>query len=231
MIPVGDDNSKRTLKPYVNYLLIALNIFVFVILQKGGTDEHFTLQYALVPTEIITGRDVVFDGLGVTPIPYFLTIFTSIFLHGSWMHLGGNMLYLWIFGDNLENRMGHKGYLFFYLLCGLAAGLSHVAYTVILDKQMLVPCLGASGAIAGVMGGYLLIYPKNRVAVYVLFLGTFRIPAFLVLGIWIIFQLISGYQLLNTDMGGVAYAAHIGGFLFGMITARLFPIKNENYWR
>lgn len=229
MLPLGDDDSRHTLTPWVNYLLIAVNVFVFVVLQQMGNNQTFTLEYALVPAEIMTGNDVVFDEIGVTPVPVYFTLITSVFLHGSLMHLGGNMLYLWIFGDNLENRIGHKWFLIFYLLCGVVASLSHIFYTELADKQQYVPSLGASGAIAGIMGGYLSLYPHNKIRIFIFFIGVIKIPAFVALGVWILFQLFNGYQLLFSDAGGVAYMAHIGGFILGLLTVRLFPIKNPRY--
>lgn len=221
MIPIGDDDSDHTLTPWINYLLVAINIAVFVWLQGMGTNEDFTLSYAVVPEEILSGRDVIYDGLGVSPQPLYITLITSIFLHGSWMHLLGNMLFLWIYGDNLENRLGHFRFLLYYLLCGMVASLAHILYTWLIGKQLLIPSLGASGAIAGIMGGYMLLYPGNRVSVLFIF-GVIRLPAFITLGIWILMQLFNGYQSLWSDAGGVAYLAHIGGFFVGMLIVKLF---------
>jgi membrane associated rhomboid family serine protease len=167
MFPIGDDNSDRTLTPYVNYLIIALNIIVFVFLQGMSGNNLFTYSYATVPGEILSGRDIVTDakvltdpytgehftmpGLGPTDIPVYLTLITSMFMHGGIAHIAGNMLYLWIFGDNIENTIGHKRYLFFYLLCGIIASLSHVFATKLLGQNVLIPSLGASGAISGVL--------------------------------------------------------------------------------
>src|SRR4051812_8341944 len=129
MIPIGDDNSDLTITPFINYFLIALNIIVFIFLQGGGTNDHFTYAYSTVPAEIINGKDYSTGMLEPTPVPVYFTILTSMFMHGSWAHLLGNMLYLWIFGDNIENRLGHARYLIFYLLCGILASLSHVFAT------------------------------------------------------------------------------------------------------
>ena len=235
MIPIGDDNSDRLIKPIVNWLLIAANIFVFVALQGLGSNQRFTLAYATVPAEILSGRDIaaeipVRDAYGrtvdqlilePTPIPVYLTLLTAMFMHGGLAHLAGNMLYLWIFGDNLENVMGHGRYLFFYLTTGVFASLSHVWVTAFFDANPLIPSLGASGAISGVLGGYILLFPRRRVRVIWLY-QVMHVPALLSIGIWFVFQLISGVGMLGGEMGGVAYGAHIGGFLAGVVLVKLF---------
>lgn len=167
LLPIGDDNRDRRITPIVNYLLIVLNIFVFIYWQQFGNNVPFTFAYATVPGEILTGTDYItyseiltdpytgqsfeMPGLQPTPVPVFLTLFTSIFMHAGLAHLLGNMMFLGIFGDNLENVMGHLKYLVFYLLCGVLSGLSHVLSTWILGQNMLIPSLGASGAIYGVL--------------------------------------------------------------------------------
>jgi membrane associated rhomboid family serine protease len=224
MIPIGDDNSGHRLTPVFNYLLIGLNIVVFVFFQGSGSDQQFTYAYSTVPAEIIEGRDITGGYLQPTPIPVYGTLITSMFMHGGWAHLVGNMLYLWIFGDNIENRLGHLKYLLFYIFCGLIASLSHVFATSFFSPDnMLIPSLGASGAISGVMGGYLFLFPRNRVHVF-LGRGIVPVPAFVALGIWIVFQVISGMGMLGGQQsgGGVAYAAHIGGFIAGMLLIKLF---------
>lgn len=221
MLPIGDDDSGHTLKPWVNYILVAINFVVFVFFQRMGANEDFTLSYAVVPAEIVTNVDVVYDGMGVSPWPIYVTLITSIFLHGSWMHLLGNMLFLWIYGDNLENRLGHVRFFIFYLLCGVAASLTHILYTEIVGKQIYIPSLGASGAIAGIMGAYILLFPGNSIRVLFIF-GIIRLPAFITLGVWILFQLLNGYESLWSDAGGVAYLAHIGGFFVGMLLVNFF---------
>ncbi len=224
MIPIGDNNSDRIRTPYVNYILLALNLLVFVYYQQMGADQSFTLSFSAIPHEIVTGKDVLFnETMGATPIPVQLTIFTAMFMHGGIAHLAGNMLYLWVFGDNLENRMGHLKYLLFYLLTGIIATFCHVALCFILQKDLLTPSLGASGAISGVLGGYLVLFPKNQVRVFLIAL-VIKVPAFITLGLWIGLQLWSGWGSLgqNGEGGGVAYAAHIGGFLAGMLLVRLF---------
>lgn len=224
MIPLGDDNSDRRLTPFVNYILIAINVLVFIAFQGSGTNEQFTFAFSTVPEEITKGQDIAAGLLEPTPIPVYGTLITSMFMHGNWAHLLGNMLYLWIFGDNLENRLGHSRYLGFYLLCGILASLSHVFATAAFSPQnMLIPSLGASGAISGVMGGYLLLFPKSRVRV-LLGRGIVQVPAFVALGVWIVFQVISGMGMLGGEEqgGGVAYAAHIGGFVAGLVLVKLF---------
>ena len=223
MIPLSDNNSDRTRTPYINYLLIAINIMVFVYYQQFGMDQQFLMSFSTIPEEILTGKDVVFPGnMGITPMPVHLTLITSMFMHGGLAHLGGNMLYLWVFGDNLENRMGHLRYLIFYLLTGLIASICHVLLSQFLGKDLLVPSLGASGAISGVLGGYLLLFPRNEVRVFVIAL-VIKVPAFITLGLWIGLQLMSGWGSLGAESGGgVAYAAHIGGFFAGLLLVKMF---------
>jgi membrane associated rhomboid family serine protease len=227
MIPISDNNSDRVRTPFVNYILIALNILVFMYYQQFGTNHAFLLSFATIPHEILTGVDVVYEGgLGITPIPVQLTLLTSMFMHGSIAHLAGNMLYLWVFGDNLESRMGHKKYLLFYLLTGLIASLCHVFVASLLGKDLMIPSLGASGAISGVLGGYLVLFPTNQVRVLVIAF-VMKVPAFITLGLWIALQLFSGWGSLGADGGGVAYAAHIGGFFAGMLLVKVFGKGRE----
>ena len=221
MIPIGDDNTGRTITPYVNYLLIAINIFVFVFSQGLGTNESFLMSYSTVPKEILTGRDIVGGGLQPTPIPVYGTIFTAMFMHGGIAHIAGNMMYLWIFGDNLENVMGHLRYLVFYLLCGVLATLAHVFMSAYTGTGLYVPSLGASGAISGVLGGYMMLFPKNSIRMLVIPF-VIRVNAFIALGLWIVLQLIDGWGALGREGGGVAYAAHIGGFLYRNFLLKVF---------
>lgn len=221
MMPIGDDNSGRTITPFINYLIIAANILVFVFAQGLGGNEAFLMSFSTVPQEILTNQDLTSNGLGTTPIPVYGTIFTAMFMHGSIAHIAGNMLYLWIFGDNLENAMGHLRYLVFYLLAGLCATLSHVLLASYTHTGLLVPSLGASGAIAGVLGGYLILFPRNRVRVFAI-RGVMYVNAIVALGIWIVLQVISGVGALGQEGGGVAYAAHVGGFFAGMILVKFF---------
>ena len=246
VFPVWDDNSDRTTFPYVNYAFIALNIFVFVVLQKLGSDTSFTYSFSTVPAEIMSGTDVVtpartveiatgqsvrVPGLGETPLSVYLTLFTSMFMHGGIAHIFGNMVFLWVFGDNIEDRLGHVRYVIFYLLCGVIASLAHVFTTAAFagtQNDMLVPSLGASGAISGVLGGYILLHPSRRVTV-ILFRFLTDVPAYVAIGIWFAFQLISGLGLLGggSELGGVAYAAHIGGFLAGLVLIKFFDMGHR----
>ena len=244
VFPLYDDNTGRATTPWVNYALIALNIFVFVVFQGIGTNEHFTYSFSTVPLEIITGRDIVtpdrvlvhpvtgqrllVPGLGETPLTVYFTLISSMFMHGGLAHIGGNMLFLWIFGDNIEDRLGHVRYLIFYLVCGLLASLAHVFTTWAFatdESSMLIPSLGASGAISGVLGGYILLHPARRVTV-LLFRFLTDVPAWVAIGIWFAFQLISGIGMLGpgSKQGGVAYAAHIGGFIAGLVLIKFFDM-------
>jgi membrane associated rhomboid family serine protease len=161
MLPIGDDDSDRRFAPLINYVLIAINVLVFVFLQGMGGNEKFTYAFSTVPAEILTER-ILRRCLEPTPVPVYFTLITSMFMHGGWAHLLGNMLFLWVFGDNIENRIGHIRYLIFYLVCGIIASLSHVFVS---GSDSLIPSLGASGAISGVLGGYLLLFPSRRVRV------------------------------------------------------------------
>lgn len=245
MIPISDDNSDRKTFPFINYILIGINILVFILYQKFGTDLHFTFSYATVPAEIMSGHDIItqptfvndplsgqqveIPGLGVTPIPVYLTLFTALFMHGGFLHLAGNMLYLLIFGDNLEDHMGHINYLFFYILCGVLASLTHVSTDYLFGENHLIPSLGASGAISGVMGGYLLLFPRRSVRV-LFFVFLVRLPAFIILGFWIGLQIANGTGYLGgSEASGIAYAAHIGGFIAGLLLVKVFikPVEIE----
>ena len=246
VFPLYDDNTDRHTTPFVNYAIIALNIFVFVVLQRLGTDTDFTYSFSTVPAEIVSGRDIVtppreveymgqrvlIPGLGETPLSVYFTLFSSMFMHGGIAHIAGNMLFCWIFGDNIEDRLGHVKYLIFYLLCGLLASLAHVFATAAFSGQsenMLVPSLGASGAISGVLGGYILLHPTRRVTV-ILFRFLTQVPAYVAIGIWFLFQLISGLGMLGegSQTGGVAYAAHIGGFIAGVVLIKLFDRGHQS---
>ena len=241
MIPIGDDNSDRRITPIVNYLLIVANIAVFVLLQGMGGNDRFTYAFSTVPQEIVSGKDVVthshtvtdpasgqtFEqpGLGHTPMSVYLTLLVSMFMHGGIAHIAGNMLYLWIFGDNIENRLGHGRYLSFYLVCGVIASLAHVFTTAATHGDMLVPSLGASGAISGVLGGYSLLFPGRRVRM-MMGRGTTDMPAWVAIGMWFLFQVVAGMGLLGggSHAGGVAYAAHVGGFIAGLLLVKLFAV-------
>jgi membrane associated rhomboid family serine protease len=236
IFPIGDDNSTRTKVPVVNYILIAVNVLVFVFLQGLGTNEQFNNSFSTVPEEIATGRDIErrvvvtaggqeghFD-LERTPGSVYLTLLTSMFMHGSIMHIFGNMLFLWIFGDNVEEAIGRGRYLIFYLVCGVIASLSHVFATVMFGGNPYIPSLGASGAISGVLGGYIVLFPRNQVRVFLLRVLT-TVPAVVAIGLWFLFQLFEGYVNSGPQAGGgVAYAAHVGGFIAGVVLIKLFAI-------
>jgi len=231
MFPIGDDNSDRTTTPVVNYVFIGLNILVFLLLQQFGSNDAFTYAFSLVPREVTTGIDisgvqVVKDSLGntgqiqlfPTPLPVYFNFLSSMFMHGDIMHIFGNMLFLWIFGDNLEDRIGHVRYAIFYVVCGLAAAIAQV----IMGPDSVIPMLGASGAISGVLGGYMLLFPHRRVRAFIFRFLT-EVPAYAAVGIWIVYQLVLGY-LSPSGGGGVAYAAHIGGFVAGLALIKIFAI-------
>jgi membrane associated rhomboid family serine protease len=207
MFPIGDDNSARRSIPYVTYALVAINVLVFFLELSNG--EAFIREWAFIPAR--------FSADPVAGIP---TVFSAMFMHGGWLHLGGNMLYLWIFGDNVEDRFGHLKYLSFYLLAGIAATFAQ--YLVL--PESTVPNVGASGAIAGVLGAYLLMFPRARINV-LLGRSVVAMPAILVLGFWIVLQLVSGVGSIaytDADVGGVAYMAHVGGFVAGFLMAFVF---------
>jgi membrane associated rhomboid family serine protease len=201
MFPIGDDDSSRRTTPIVTYALIALNLLFFFVELSGG--DPFIQQWSVVPRRLIAN-----------PGADFPTIFTSMFMHAGWLHLGGNMLYLWIFGDNVEDSLGHLKFLVFYIVCGIAATLAQLAFSA----GSNVPNLGASGAIAGVLGSYLVLFPRGQVKV-LMGRGVIPMPALVVIGIWIVLQLVSGIgSISNTaETGGVAYMAHIGGFVAGLV--------------
>jgi membrane associated rhomboid family serine protease len=206
MLPIGDDDSARRSFPFVTYAFIALNV-VFFLVELGGGDP-FIEKWAFVPSRFLAN-----------PGADFVTLFTSMFMHAGWLHLGGNMLYLWIFGDNVEDRFGPFKYVVFYLLCGLAATGAQLVF----NSGSSIPNLGASGAIAGVLGAYVLLFPQGRVSVLQ---GQSVIPvsALLVIGLWFVLQLFSGIGSIATvaDTGGVAFMAHIGGFVAGVLLTFLF---------
>ena len=206
MFPIGDDDSARRTMPVVTYALIALNIIVFFIELNGG--DAFIKQWAFVPSRFISN-----------PASEMSTIFTAMFMHGGWLHLFGNMLYLWIFGDNVEDEFGHLKFLAFYLLCGIAATFAQFYFSM----QSNVPNVGASGAIAGMLGAYIVMFPAARVNVLVA-RQVVALPAVAVLGFWIVLQLFSGVGSIaqTADTGGVAYMAHIGGFAAGLLMSFLF---------
>src|SRR5450759_680449 len=206
MFPIGDDDTSRRTVPLVTYALVILNVIFFIIELSGG--ESFIGKWAFVPSRFLAN-----------PLGDFLTLFTSLFMHAGWVHLGGNMLYLWIFGDNVEDRFGHIKFTLFYLLCGVAATFAQLAFSAASN----IPNLGASGAIAGVLGAYILMFPQGKVNV-LMGRGVIPMPALVVIGLWIVLQFFSGIGSIATtaDTGGVAYMAHIGGFIAGFVLTFLF---------
>jgi membrane associated rhomboid family serine protease len=206
MLPIGDDNSARRTVPLVTYALIVLNV-LFFFLELGGGDA-FIMKWAFVPSRFLAN-----------PGGEFPTLFSSMFMHAGWLHLGGNMLYLWIFGDNVEDRFGHAKFTIFYLLCGLAATFAQLAFSL----ESNIPNLGASGAIAGVLGAYILLFPQGRVRV-LQGQRIIQVPALMAIGLWIVLQLFSGIGSIagSADTGGVAYMAHIGGFVAGFVLTFVF---------
>ncbi len=246
VFPLYDDNTGRRITPFVNYALIALNVFVFFVLQGMGSNDRFTYAFSTVPQEIVTNTDIVSPdehirdprtgqvivapGLQRTPGSVYLTLLTSMFMHGSLMHLLGNMLFLWIFGDNVEDDLGHVRYTAFYLICGLLASLAHVATAYMFNRDTLVPSLGASGAISGVMGGYILLHPHRRVTVF-LFRFLTQVPGYVAVGLWFLFQIIASLEMFrpSDERGGVAHGAHIGGFIAGVALVKLFALGRERY--
>jgi membrane associated rhomboid family serine protease len=223
MIPLRDDNPTE-LPPIVTIALIAACalVFFYEVSLPEQIAEAFIFQYGAIPA-LVLGHPAGHRALPpeVVAVPAYLTLFTSMFLHGGWMHLIGNMLYLWIFGNNIEDVMGHVRFVVFYFTCGIVAALSHA----VTDPGSTVPMVGASGAISGVLGAYLLLFPRAKVLI-ILPLGMFSrlmyVPAGFVLGLWFLMQVFSGGMSLGREGGGVAFFAHVGGFLAGMVLIGLF---------
>ena len=234
MFPLHDDNP-TTARPYVTVSFIVVCVFVFLWqISLGEAGQRVIFSLGVIPAVLLDIRELSPD-LALIPPP--LTVLTSMFLHGGWMHLTGNMLYLWIFGNNVEDAMGHGRFVLFYILCGTAA----VVAQALPNPQSTVPMIGASGAISGILGAYLLLYPHARVLVAVpfgFFIHTMRLPAVFVLGFWFLMQLLNS-MLAGNQEGGVAFSAHIGGFIAGMIlipffrrrgVALLQPGRNRHRW-
>jgi membrane associated rhomboid family serine protease len=230
MFPLYDENEPGRGIAWVTLALIAINIAVFLLLQQAGGDNNFTYGYSTSPLEITTGRDIVVpqpvtvDGVRVLipeepgPNPIYLTLLTSMFMHGGWLHLGGNMLFLFVFGDNVEHYIGSFLYLAFYLVAGIVASFAQI----LVDPTSPIPNLGASGAISGVLGAYIVLFPRNRVVVFLLrFLVP--VPAFVAIGLWAVLQFINGIGSIavTAETGGVAYLAHVGGFITGVVVGFL----------
>lgn len=239
LFPISDDDRRLSGPALVTWGLIAANLAVFFLLQQAGGNEAFTYGWSVIPQEIMTGEDITantrvqVEGRSITipqapgPTPIYLTLLSSMFMHGGFAHIFGNLLYLWIFGDNVEHRFGSGAFLAFYLVSGLAATAAQIA----LNPDGIVPNLGASGAISGVLGAYLVLFPRNRVtAIFLYFIVS--IPAVVAIGLWIVFQFFNGLGSIMVSQetaGGVAYGAHIGGFAAGVVLAFILRsvIKKE----
>jgi membrane associated rhomboid family serine protease len=226
MFPLKDDNP-TTITPIVTWMLIAVNTVIFLYqVSLGPKGLQFVYQYGAIPA-VVTGEASLPKQF--VAIPPFLSIFTSMFLHGGWLHLIGNMWYLWIFGNNIEEAMGRLRYLVFYIVCGLTASLSHI----LLNAGSTLPSIGASGAIAGVLGAYLLLYPRARVLTFVVlifFIRLLYIPAGFILGFWFLLQLMNSSAAGSQNSGGVAVWAHIGGFIAGLVLVGLFKKKEVRFF-
>jgi len=226
-MPLRDDDTDRRTVPVVTYALIAANVLVWLIELASG--DRFINGYSTVPYEIthntdLVGMQTIHAGaesasirLYPGPTPIYLTLIFAMFMHASWLHIAGNMLYLWIFGDNIEDRIGHQKFLAFYVICGIAASAAHILF----GPDSRIPSLGASGAIAGVLGAYLVLFPKRSVRV-LMGRQIVNMPAFMVLGLWILLQVFAQVSVAGTEGGGVAYMAHIGGFVAGLVLIYLF---------
>jgi len=226
MIPFKDYPGPRRRVPWVTWGLIAANVVIFLYqVSLGPLAQAFMFAYAMVPVAVVNGiPQTMLPGVPAnlpfhTPEPVYLTLITSMFLHAGWLHIAGNMLFLFIFGDNVEDRMGHLPYLVFYLFCGLVASLAQL----VIDPSSVIPSLGASGAIAGVLASYLVLFPWARVRTVIfifVFFTVVTLPAILLIGLWFVLQVFDGVAGLTTvqqGMGGVAYFAHIGGFVTGLV--------------
>jgi membrane associated rhomboid family serine protease len=227
VFPIGDQNEPGRGLPFVTLAIIGLNVAIFLLLQQAGGNNDFTYGWSAIPREIVHGVDLVRAQVVVMggqqfqvpqapgPDPIQLTLLSSMFMHAGWLHLGGNMLFLWVFGDNVEHRAGPIPYLLIYLAVGVIGSLTQI----LSDPTSPIPTLGASGAISGILGAYIVLFPTNRVTVF-MFRFLTQVPAIVAIGIWIVFQLISGFGasvVSDESGGGVAYLAHIGGFAAGAL--------------
>ncbi len=215
MIPLGVASRRPRRSATITALLIAANVFAFILELGGG--QHFLLQWSAIPIRVMHGR-------------HLITLLTSMFMHGGWMHIVGNMIYLWAFGPEIEDAMGSGRFLFFYLAGGLVAMLAQVAA----DPLSRIPVLGASGAIAAVMGAFIVTYPHDRIRTVLFFFIFFRvafIPAAFLIGFWFLMQVLNLGAVAQVRSGGVAYVAHVAGFLFGVVTARILEDPRRVAWR
>ncbi|MCH8126235.1 rhomboid family intramembrane serine protease [candidate division KSB1 bacterium] len=228
MIPLNDENPTQNI-PFITYTIITVNILVFFnqFLFEGS---GFVIKYGTIPYEITHFREIASRPEFQTPFANIFTLFTSMFIHGGFFHIASNMLFLWIFGDNVEDLMGSFRFLLFYLLTGLIASLAQI----IIAPSSTIPMVGASGAISGVLGAYFLKFPKAKVKVliiFIFFIQVISVPAVIVLGFWFLMQIMSGFTSLDAlDMGGVAWFAHIGGFIAGLIFVNKFQKRKVQIW-
>jgi membrane associated rhomboid family serine protease len=227
MFPLKDDNPTAII-PVVTWALIAVNVMVFLYQVSLGpeTSRLFIYQYGAIPA-VVAGRQALRDGIAA--VPPVLSVFTSMFLHGGWMHLIGNLWFLWIFGNNIEEAMGGLRFLVFYLLCGVLASWSHIAS----NTGSTLPTIGASGAISGVLGAYIMLYPRARVWTLIFlgfFIKLFYIPAGIILGYWFLIQILNGSMAGSQAAGGVAFWAHIGGFVSGILLVGIFKKRNVRFF-
>ena len=244
---IGDDNRDRKHKPIVTYIFIALNIVIFFTLQNCGLNQEFTRSFSALPAEIISGQLHNADQLTLLEqsgeshyviaarirraLPVSVTLITSLFLHGGLLHLLGNMLFLFVFGDNIEDKIGKFWYILFYLACGVVATLGQIVVSIVTNVNLTIHILGASGAISGLLAAYVIFYPRKRVKVLFWFLifirFIVRVPSWVVIGIWFAFQLLNAYLNFGERGGGVAYGAHIGGFLMGALVAIIIKLTER----
>jgi membrane associated rhomboid family serine protease len=235
-IPISDENPASR-RPYIVYLLIAANAVAWFLQLAHGVDRS-VLDYGAIPGLVLHGAR---DATVVVPsiegpvreavhqlVPWPFTVLTSMFMHGSWLHIIGNMWFLWIFGDNIEDHLGHFRYLLFYLACGVAAAITHIIFNLSSNE----PTVGASGAIAGVMGAYVILYPRARVLTLVFFF-LWWIPAWVFLGYWFLIQFLSGAAMsvaeTSRSTGGIAFWAHVGGFVAGILLIKILPQRARRY--
>ncbi len=223
MIPYRDDNPINIV-PYSTILIISLNLLVFVMQLLSGEDSRsIVYSYGAIPQNIISFQST-------QPIPAYLTIFTSMFMHGGVFHIAWNMLYFWIFGNNIEESLGHIRFILFYLFCGVVAALSHT----LLSPSSNIPMIGASGAVSGMLGAYILLFPMAQVRTIVLlgfYITVVKIPALIVIGFWAIIQVVSGLLSQgNAAQGGIAFFAHVGGFVAGLFTIKLWQPRRSKKW-
>ena len=228
MIPLHDDNPTE-IAPIVTIALIVLCslVFLYEVSLPERVGQAFVLHYGAIPASIFGHGAALLEDAVAVPVTF--TLLTSMFLHGGWMHLIGNMLYLWIFGNNVEDAMGHVKFVIFYVVCGILAAVSHA----VTDPASGIPMVGASGAISGVLGAYLLLYPRAQVLVLIplgIFMRTMYVPAGFVLGLWFVLQLLSGGMSLGHGGGGVAFFAHVGGFVAGMALIGFFKHPNVRFF-